>query len=103
MPKLLFVHSRVKIEGKGPEYPNEEWTYDSDSYPKRGGNNEESDTPQHCAAGGRCLNAITLLSGGKVGFLFGELTLDGVAYVKEAIAERSEVTDLWRGYYADYL
>ncbi len=98
---------RLKREGKAPVNPDDEWTFDSDEYPKRAGDDEEADTPQHCAAGEECINAITLPSGGKVGLLFGELTRDGVEYVKEAIAEvqegfgGEEVVNLWRQHYGD--
>ena len=66
-----------------------------------------SDTPQHCASGEHCINAVTLSSGEKVGYLFGELTAVGVEYVKEAIAEAEEglgsgeVTELWRQHFRD--
>jgi isocitrate lyase len=42
-----------------------------------------------------------------VGLLFGELTRDGVEYVKEAIADAAsgfgskEVVEFWRQHYAD--
>ena len=98
---------RLTREGKAPANPEDEWTFDSDEYPKRAGDDDESDTPQHCAAGEHCVNAVTLPSGEKVGLLFGELTRDGVEYVKEAIGDAArglgnkEVVELWRQYYAD--
>ena len=98
---------RLKREGKAPANPDDEWTFDSDEYPKRAGDDEEADTPQNCAAGEECINAIELPSGGKVGLLFGELTRDGVEYVKEAIAEAQEgvgseeVVNLWQQHYGD--
>jgi hypothetical protein len=97
------ICKRLKAEGLAPAKPADEHTYDSDEYPKRCGDDEESDTPEHCAAGEDCLNAITLPGGMKVGYLFGELTAVGVEYVKEAIAEGGEVADLWKEHYADYL
>lgn len=87
------ICKRLKAEGKAPANPADEYSYDSDEYPKRAGDDDESDSPQHCAAGEDCLNAITLPSGGKVGYLFGELTADGVAYVKEAIADAEGEAD----------
>lgn len=93
------ICKRLKRDGKAPADPDDEWSFDSDDYPKRAGDDEESDTPQHCAAGADCLNAIELPNG-KVGLLFGELTSDGVQYVKDAIAEgRTEVTDLWQEHF----
>lgn len=94
------ICKRLKHEGKAPADPDDEWSFDSDDYPKRAGDDEETDTPQHCAAGEHCVNAVTLPSGEKVGHLFGELTAVGTEYVKEAIADAKEgfgseeVTDL---------
>ena len=94
------ICERLTCEGKAPANPDDEWSFDSDDYPKHADDHDESDYPQHCAAGAKCLNAVTLPSGDKVGLLFGELTRDGVQYVKDAIAEgRTEVTDLWQEYY----
>ena len=65
-------------------------------------------TPRNTAPpGNTCINAVTLPSGEKVGYLFGELTAVGVEYVKEAVAEAQEglgskeVTDLWQEHYRD--
>lgn len=101
------ICKRLKREGNAPADPTDEGSYDSDEYPKRASDDEEADTPQHCASGEHCINAVTLSSGGKVGLLFGELTAVGVEYVKEAIAEAEagmgskEVTDLWQQHYRD--
>jgi len=97
------IRARLHDEGKVPSYPDREYTYDSGEYPKRANDHDEADTPQHCAAEKDCLNALTLANGHKVGLLFGELTRNGVEYVKEAIAEGGEVAALWKEHYADYL
>lgn len=101
------IRERLIREGYAPADPENESSYDSDDFPKYASDNDESDYPQHCAAGEDCINAITLPSGGKVGLLFGELTSDGIAYVQEAIEKAAkktciwhdEVIDLWREYY----
>jgi len=101
------ICKRLKRKGKATANPDDEWTFDSDEYPKRAGDDEESDMPRHCAAGGECINAVTLPSGENVGLLFGELTAVGVEYVKAAVAESQvglgskEVTDLWQQHYRD--
>jgi len=101
------ISARLGREGLAPENPDDERTFDSDEYPKRADDDDEADTPQHCAAGEHCINAVTLPSGEKVGYLFGELTAVGVEYVKEAIEEAAaglgsrEVTDLWQQHYRD--
>jgi len=82
-------------------------------YPEHAGDDEEADMPRHCAAEEHCVNAITLPSGEKVGYLFGELTTVGVEYVKEAVADAAtvpkcgkligyyELIDLWQQHYRD--
>ena len=97
------ICEQLNAEGQAPANPDDEHTFDSDDYPKHCDNDEESDTPEHCAAGEDCVNAITLASGMKVGLLFGELTGDGVEYIKDVIAGGGEIADLWKNHYADYL
>jgi hypothetical protein len=63
------ICERLTREGKAPADPDDEWTFDSDEYPKRAGDDDEADTPQHCAAGEQCVNAVTLPGGGRVGLL----------------------------------
>ena len=94
------IRNTLRKEANYPKYPDREDTYDSDEFPKPC-DECESDSPDHCAAGETCLNAITLPSGRKVGLLMGELTRDGVEYVKEAAKARTEVTDLWQTHYRD--
>lgn len=103
------IRERLTAEGKAPADPDNEWSYDSDDFPKRASDNDESDCPQHCAAGEDCANAIELPSGSKVGTLIGELTRDGVVYVQEAIEEAAgesctwckEVVGLWQQHYSE--
>ena len=74
--------------GTAPADPNDEYSYDSDDYPKYVGDAGESDSPHHCAAGMCCINAITLSDGSKVGALITEeLTEEGREYVRQAIKE----------------
>ena len=100
------ICERLTQEGKAPANPADECTFDSDDYPKPADDRGEADTPQHCAAGADCLNAIELPSR-LVGLLFGELTPDGVAYVKNAIVEAEEglgdkdVVALWKEHFHD--
>ncbi len=99
------ICERLTHEGNAPADPQDESSYDSDYYPKQVDDDDESDTPQHCAGGPDCLNAITLPDGDKVGLLFGELTRDGVEYVKEAQRElqhgrgSADVVALWIEHY----
>lgn len=85
---------RLSYEGKIPEDPSNESSYDSDDYPKGpyddGGG--EADTPQHCA--------------GCHEHLENSLTDDGVAYVREAIERailegkaESIARDVWGPFY----
>jgi hypothetical protein len=96
------IRKRLQSEGHAPPDPDDEYSYDSDEYPKHAGDDDESDTPQHCAAGESCINAVELPSGRKVGMLFGNLTSDGVAYVRDyALHDPSEVVTLWVRHYTE--
>ena len=100
------IRKRLKAEGKAPDTPRDESTYDSDEYPKgpysEGGG--EADSPQHCGAGAECLNAIEVADGRKVGaWLENELTTDGAEYVRQAVAEGGEVAELWAAWYGGEL
>lgn len=58
----------------------------------------ETDSPEHCACGPKCRNAIELSNGQKVGALLpGQvLTRDGEQYVRDCLRENpTEVTRLW--------
>jgi hypothetical protein len=91
-------------QGKTPDNPSDEHTYDSDEYPKYCDDDQESDSPQHCGSGELCLNAEVLPSGRMIGCLIGtRLTSAGVEYVKEAIAAGGEVAELWAQQFSDYL
>lgn len=76
----------------------QEDTGDTNEYPQHGSDDEETDSPQHCASGEECPNAITLSDGTKIGCLIGtSLTTDGVEYVKEAVKEGGLcATEVWR-------
>jgi hypothetical protein len=103
------IKSRIQAEGNAPADPDDEYSYDSDEYPKDCDCSCESDSPQHCAAGEDCINAITFDDRPGIGcWLENDLTSHGEDYVVEAVNEArdghgcSEVTDLWKGYY-DYI
>ena len=97
------IRTNLDRQGLAPADPLNEWSYDSGEYPKQVDDDEESDCPQHCGSHADCLEAVTLDSGHKVGKPLGELTEDGVEYVREAIAEGGEVAEYWASLYADYL
>ncbi|KKM76668.1 hypothetical protein LCGC14_1377920 [marine sediment metagenome] len=95
------IRDDLRAHGKAPIDPGDEHSYDSDEFPKRAGDDEESDSPQHCAAGSKCLNARRLSDGTKIGLLFGELTSEGIEYVKAAIAEGGLVAEFWKAEYEE--
>ena len=77
----------------------DETCYDSDEYPKWMNDDEEADTPQHCAAGPDCLECEVICNGIKIGALLStSLTGDGVKYVKGYVADDpdSEVVQFWK-------
>jgi sarcosine oxidase delta subunit len=94
------IKKELKKKGMAPEDPDDEYSYDSDDYPKgperEGGG--EGDVPQHCDGCGV--------------FLENPLTSDGEQYVKDVVAEEHErrkkgrkpnpVTNKWEAFY-DYL
>jgi hypothetical protein len=94
----------IRSKGHAPADPHDEYSYDSDEYPKFVADAAEADCPQHCGAAEECIEAIELPSGRKVGALLStELTRDGVLYVEEAIAEGGEVAELWAEQFAALL
>ena len=98
------IKARIQAEGKAPENPNDETSYDSDEYPKYCSDDDESDSPQHCGSHEDCLNAVTLPSGRKIGCLIGtNLTDAGVEYLKEIVDKGGEVAEFWANEFSDYL
>lgn len=87
------IRADLTAAGKAPANAGDEYTYDSDNYPKGpvadGGG--EADSPQHCDGCGV--------------FLENALTADGEAYVKEAIedahggAAESIAITVWAPFY----
>jgi hypothetical protein len=99
----------IQAEGHAPAAPadpGDEYSYDSGDYPKHVDGTAESDTPEHCASGSGCFNAIGFAKGPAIGaWLENALTCDGEDYVIEEVREEHGCPDvfaLWKGYY-DYL
>jgi len=98
------IRKQLRREGHAPADPGDEYSYESNDFPKHASGSSEADCPQHCGAGEECLEAIALPSGRKIGALLStELTGDGVRYVEVAIAEGGEVAELWAEEFANYL
>lgn len=100
------IREKLIAEGKVPEDPDDETTYDSDEFPKgpydNGGG--EADLPQHCAAGEGCLDPL-VIEGYKYGaFLENELTFHGMAQLGEQADDecRGLLVDFWLEFYKDY-
>ena len=87
------IRRRLTLEGKAPEDPDQFETYESDDFPKGPFNRQmsESDSPNHCGAGGDCLNAVEHHHGSRavrVGvFMENPLTDVGMAYVRQSVHE----------------
>jgi len=104
------IKERLQKVGVGDIDIDDETSYDSGEYPKYCSDDEESDSPQHCAAGEDCLNAHVMSDGTKIGYFFANnLTTDGEEYVKEAVKEDrangnfdSVACEVWAEYY-DYI
>ena len=106
------IRQELDEQGKTPQYPNRESTYDSDDYPKGpypdGGG--ESDSVQHCDEHNECINALVLSNGCKIGvWLENPLTQDGVKIIKNMIEMEeknnsyNEVLELWKQWYSEEL
>lgn len=96
------IRKQLQLKGQAPENPDDERSYDSDEYPKYASDDSEADSPQHCASGEWCFNAVELPSGDKVGLLFGSLTSDGVDHIRElALRDSNEVVRLWVEHFSD--
>ncbi len=95
------IRQRLTAEGTAPPDPDDEYSYDSDEFPKHADGSSESDCPQHCGSMDDCINAIEFSDGHSVGaWLENELTLEGEDYVIDAVCEGGDVADLWRDYYS---
>lgn len=93
------IIERLTAEGKAPAHPSDEYSFDSDEYPKGpypdGGG--EADSPSHCDCGPYCLNAETIGRLTVGAFLENPLTSDGYNYVRQS--GRSKLALLWKKYY----
>lgn len=88
----LDIKKRLDAEGKAPEDADDEYSFDSDEYPKGpyGDGGGEADSPQHCDGCG-C-------------FLENSLTSEGFSGVCDTIVEslsngRTECTKEWADFY----
>lgn len=88
------IRRRLTRDGKAPADLTDEWSYDSDDFPKYVDEDEEADIPQHCAADVACINGIRI-DEDVVGLLFGELTSDGMTYVEDAIDSINRDDNTW--------
>lgn len=84
-----------------PKNPDDETSYDSYEWPKYMPEDEESDSPQHCASGPDCLESelIPSVSGNscRAGKLLStSLTQAGVDYVREVIIDGGDLAEWWR-------
>ena len=59
---------KLKRDRKAPEDPDDETSFDSDDYPKRTDDNEESDGPQHSPPGSNALTRLHCRAAGRSGY-----------------------------------
>jgi hypothetical protein len=99
----LAIRSELIESGLGPDNPDDEYSYDSDEFPKGPVPNEESDSPDHCASREDCEGDFIDLREwgmpddpsvlvGAESFVIGEdlsrgLTDEGVSYLKEMLSQ----------------
>jgi hypothetical protein len=109
--------------GLAPLDPDDEYSYDSDDFPKGPVADEAWDYPNHCASARDCLEPITLVEYGLstsaemfgaeshlIGALLTEsLTDEGIAYLAEMLAEeprtpyQEALHRFWREVFAEEL
>lgn len=117
------IRVALTADGNAPEDPSDEYSFDSDDFPKSAPDNAEVDYPDHCASQGDCLEGIDLgeyglepgadLIGAEtrtIGALLSDnLTDAGVEYLRGMLgdAPRTEyqraLHAYWRETFADYL
>ena len=54
------IRAQLRASGDAPADPDDEWSYDSDDFPKGPCAEEETDGPDHCASYGDCLEGVDL-------------------------------------------
>jgi hypothetical protein len=95
------------LESKGVED-----TGDANDFPQGMSSSEETDSPAHCGMHAKCVNAVQIPGGNKVGCpLSCSLTREGVEYTRNSIAEhilfgtahQKGVSQLWRHLYSDLI
>jgi len=95
---------------KDLESKNIEDSGDTNDYPQGDSGNNESDSPCHCRFGAKCINAVRLPSGKKIGCpLRTKLTIYGIAYTRDNIAahilygndQQKAISRLWLYLYGD--
>ena len=116
------IAAELIAEGLAPDDPTDERSYDSDDFPKWAPDDEECDSPDHCASGVDCLEPLDLLDYGLAlsatlygaesthigALLSANLTPDGVEYLRDMLAEartpyQEALHRYWRETFADYL
>jgi hypothetical protein len=110
------IQDTIRKEGEAPENEDDEESFDSDDFPKGpyGNGGGEADSVHHCDSHEKCLNAIKLPCGSKVGAWLGNpLTHDGVDWLVNSITEDllaskispqpQQVGRLWAYLYQDQL
>jgi hypothetical protein len=117
------ISANLIASGQAPANPRDEYSYDSDEFPKGDYPSESTDGPSHCGSAGECLEGIDLGEYGladnapmygaetrTVGALLSdELTEHGVSYLQEMLNEptrtpyQNALHNFWRESFADYL
>lgn len=108
------IRKRLELKGK-------EDTGDTDDFPQWGDDDEYTDSPQHCAAGEKCLERLDLSEYGEIRSLYGaetnyigaligtNLTGDGESYLNEMLSEtprtdyQAALQAFWREAFSDYI
>lgn len=117
------IRRELTRQGLAPEDPSDEYSYDSDNFPKGPCPEEATDSPDHCGRQEWCIEGVDLREYGiephhrllgaesyKIGALLSDgLTEYGVEYLKEMMEEKDPTPyqralyNFWRQAFSDYL
>lgn len=109
------IRANLAASGHAPVDVSDEYSFDSDDYPKGPYPLEATDSPNHCACGVDCLEPVVLSDGSRIGALLSDgLTAGGVnrlvgmlehagGFYYLADSYRSALHAYWREVFADEL
>jgi hypothetical protein len=96
------IRAELTVQGKAPDDPDDEDSYDSDEYPKQTCMTSETDSVSFCDSGADCADPIVLSDGKtKIGcYLEQDLTDEGIKNLQTSLSD-VDLDPVLRGIYKD--